>query len=58
MVWTPDDEMPVDLFDGLCDSCREPLTDDDAGRFRHRDCAPPELPAVARELLDRVRGAR
>ena len=58
MVWTPPDEPRADLAPGFCDSCLQRLADEDAGRFRHRLCVPPRLPAEAREVLGRMRGAR
>ena len=54
MVWTPDNETPDDDRPGLCDSCLQPLTEADAGRFRHRGCVAPQLPSEARNAIARM----
>lgn len=63
MAWTPPpeyDELEPSPADDptRCDACGDKLTADDAGRFRHRRCSAPTLPAEALAVIERLRGAR
>lgn len=41
-----------------CDSCKLPLTADDAGRYRHVSCPAPALPSPVVEILAEMRAGR
>lgn len=44
----------ADVETRACDSCGQPLDDDNGFRMRHRDCPPPPLSPAALDAIEKA----